>query len=67
MKKTIQCSCGELLMKADSDKVKVRGKVFIVKEEGTVYTVCKGCNAEVLVPMELKKAFTPRLFIKEVK
>lgn len=67
------CSrCDEVIIKHIGDETKIRGKVLIVKEDG-VYTVCKGCNAEIHVHLkvdnEMMKSMSEkkqlRLFIKK--
>lgn len=49
--------CGELLVKSLGNEVKVRGKVFIFRDNKS-YTVCKGCGSEVQVPVLLERGET---------
>ena len=67
MKHMVSCKCGEVLMKSQNDEIKIRGKIFLVKENGSTFTVCKSCNTEVEVPLEVKKSTPPKLIIRNLK
>jgi len=48
---TLVCKCSEVIIKAQSNGLeKVRAKVVVIKH-GKVFAVCKGCNAEVELPL----------------
>lgn len=49
-------------MKSQSGVDKIRAKVVLVRDDG-VFAVCKGCGAEVKVP--LQKSSGPRLFTRK--
>lgn len=67
MRHEVTCKCGEVLLKSQNSTLKIRGKVFMIKEDGQAYTVCKSCGSEVQMPLELKKAVQPSLFIRNTK
>lgn len=48
------CSCGEVLVKSFNGTTKVRSKVVIFRDDNA-YVVCKGCNAEIPIPISLNK------------
>lgn len=51
MNHLIHCSCGEVIVKSGSD-TKIRSKILVCKDDGA-YAVCKSCDAEVKVPLQL--------------
>jgi hypothetical protein len=51
--KNHSCLCGELLIKSTTDGLKIRGKLIIV-EDGITKSVCKSCNAEVVLPISIQ-------------
>lgn len=60
----VRCSCSEIIVKSTGDTSKIRSKILIVRGE-KVFSICKGCNSEVEVPLEVSKdALCPPLFIK---
>lgn len=62
---SFKCKCGELLVKSQSSGgYRIRGKITILR--GTkMYSICKSCDAEVLLPMEATLTVAnPKLFIK---
>ena len=63
----IRCSCSELILKSVEDESKIRSKVLIINDLG-VFAVCKGCNKEVKLPLQVDKdSINPPLFIKKYK
>lgn len=48
--KSIVCSCSEIILKSTDGEMKIRSRIMLVKN-GSAYAVCKGCNAEVKVPL----------------
>lgn len=50
MTKSIVCRCSEIILKSTDGETKIRSRVVLVRG-GNVYAVCKGCNAEVKVPL----------------
>lgn len=62
------CNCGEVLVKATDGEIKLRSKILVFKD-GRAVAVCKGCGAELVVPVSLDrdelllKSKNPRLFI----
>lgn len=51
MNHLIHCSCGEVIVKSGAD-TKVRSKILVFKDDGA-YAVCKSCDREVSVPLQL--------------
>lgn len=75
--KEICCpSCSEVIVKSmNGSEIKIRSKVTIFRDNDC-YAVCKGCNAEVAIPLKidqevLHKSLTPtkikstRLYLNE--
>lgn len=64
----IRCSCSEIILKSTEEgESKIRSKVLVIKGE-SVFAVCKGCNAEVELPLKVdNEAANPPLFIKGYK
>lgn len=63
----IRCSCSEIVLKSMGLESKIRAKVLIIKDN-QVFAVCKSCNHEVLVPLQVDTtAANPPLFIKNYK
>lgn len=62
---TFKCNCGEILVKSQtSGDYRIRGKITLLKG-GKIYSVCKGCNKEVELPMEAQvKTRDPKVFIR---
>jgi hypothetical protein len=62
------CRCGEVLVKATDGEIKLRSKIVVFRG-GRALAVCKGCNAELPIPVTLdqeellQKSKNPRLFI----
>lgn len=49
----INCKCGELIVKAiNEDNMKVRSKIIVFKGNAA-YAVCKSCDQEVKVPLQV--------------
>jgi len=48
----VHCSCGEVIVKSLGPDTKVRAKVLVFKND-TAYAVCKSCDTEVEVPLQL--------------
>ena len=44
--------CSEVIMKSAGSDTKVRCRVLIIRGDD-VYSICKGCNSEVRVPLIL--------------
>lgn len=67
----VVCACGEVLFKSMSNATKLRSKILIFRGEEAI-AICKGCGAELPVPIKLDKADllvksgNPRLFVKRV-
>ena len=61
----LRCQCNELILKSlDGENPKLRSKVLVIKGD-SVFAVCKGCSAEVRVPLKLdEELINPPLFIK---
>jgi hypothetical protein len=64
------CSCGEVLVKSQEDTIKLRSKILIFRD-GKAFAVCKGCNKEYPVPVQIDQLLMkslvdsrPHLFIK---
>lgn len=64
----IKCSCSEIVLKSVGDnESKIRSKILVIKGD-EVFAVCKGCNKEVQVPLQLDRdVANPPLFIKDYK
>ena len=62
------CKCGEVLLKSTDGSAKLRSKIVIFREGGAI-AVCKGCGAELPIPVKLDvsdmilKSRNPRLFL----
>ncbi len=48
----LHCSCGEVIVKSDTNQTKICGKVVLFKSN-KAYTVCKTCNNEQEIPVSL--------------
>lgn len=72
MQHLLTCRCGEVVIKSANGAVKIRNKMMVFRQ-GTAHAVCKGCGAEIAVPVELKKALlevqrgNPKLFLQDRK
>lgn len=64
----LTCRCGEVLVKATDAETKLRSKIIIFRQ-GRAVAVCKGCGAELPIPVTLdqqellSKSQNPKLFI----
>jgi RNase P subunit RPR2 len=60
--------CEEVIVKDAGSMAKIRGRVILIKGEN-IFAVCKGCGAEIRVPLQLDLALmkslrsNPKLFI----
>lgn len=62
---TLRCSCSEIVLKSVDGESKIRSKILVIKGD-SVYAICKGCNKEVKVPLQIDKdVVNPPLFIKD--
>lgn len=75
MRSFLACTnCHEVVIKSVNDEIKVRAKVILVRDNQTL-AVCKGCDAELEIPLTFDAALAkslaygagPRLYLKEVK
>jgi len=72
MEHIITCKCGEVVVKSANGTTKIRNKMMVFKD-GRCYAVCKGCGAEILVPVKLEPAEIndnnrrPKLFLQDRK
>lgn len=69
MNHIFSCECGEILIKAVGDLVKVRSKILLFKA-GQCFIVCKKCSTEHLAPIslgDLSKARNPPLLFVDSK
>lgn len=64
-------SCHEVVIKSIGTEIKIRAKVLLIRD-GNTFAVCKGCNAELAVPLrfdlDLAKSLLqsgPRLYLKK--
>ena len=48
----LHCRCGEVIIKSLESDTKIRSKIVVFKN-GAAYAVCKSCDAEVKVPLQL--------------
>ena len=48
------CRCGEVLVKATDGEIKLRSKIIVFRD-GKTLAVCKGCNAELPIPVTLDR------------
>jgi ribosomal protein S27E len=70
MDRLLVCRCGEVVIRSVDGVAKMRGKVTVF-QKGQAYVVCKGCGAELNVPITLNqeelliKSRTPKLFLKQ--
>ncbi len=68
MEHLLCCSkCSEVILKGLGSSAKIRGKLIVVKE-GKVFSICKGCGEEVLVPLTMDTGVitkNPALFINK--
>lgn len=63
----IKCSCSEIVLKSLDEESKIRSKIVVIKGD-SVYAICKGCNAEVQLPLKVsEEKANPPLFIKNYK
>jgi hypothetical protein len=68
----IACRCGEIVVKSLNGTTKVRSKILLFRE-GKAIAICKGCGAEMSVPLlideesTLLKSRPTRLFIRDNK
>ena len=49
------CRCGEVLVKSTNGEIKLRSKIVVFRSAGTM-AVCKGCGAELPIPVTLDKS-----------
>jgi ribosomal protein S27E len=72
MEHLITCKCGEVVVKSANGTTKIRNKMMVFKD-GRSYAVCKGCGAEIQVPVRLEPAEIsdnnrrPKLFLQDRK
>lgn len=52
MNHVLHCTCGEVIVKSLAEDTKIRAKVLVIKG-GASYAVCKNCDREVKVPLQL--------------
>jgi hypothetical protein len=52
MNHLINCSCGEVIVKALGSDTKIRAKILVFKDDAA-FAVCKSCHAEVKVPLQI--------------
>lgn len=51
---SLKCGrCGEVVLKSVGSSLKLRSKVVVFKPTGETVAVCKGCNNEVVVPVQV--------------
>lgn len=50
MQHVLMCKCSEVILKSQNGEVKIRGKLVVIRNNKT-YSVCKGCGAEVQIPL----------------
>jgi ribosomal protein S27E len=50
----IHCSCGEVIVKSQGPDTKVRAKIVVFKDNAA-FAVCKGCDSEVAIPLQLNE------------
>jgi len=62
----IRCQCSEIVLKALDQESKIRSKIIVIRD-GEVFAVCKGCNSEVSLPLQVNEKSNPPLFIKNYK
>lgn len=69
----LACSkCGEMVIKSVGGELKLRTKILLVSDEKGARAVCKGCSAELPIPMKLDldmvksmaKQQTPPLYLR---
>ena len=72
MNHILTCKCGEVVVKSVNGTTKIRNKMMVFKD-GRSYAVCKGCGAEIVVPVTLEdrdikeKCRHPRLYLQDRK
>lgn len=72
MNHLLTCKCGEVVVKSANGTTKIRNKMLVIKGNRS-FAVCKGCGAEILVPIKLEPCDfnndikQPRLFIENRK
>lgn len=72
MSSFLACSnCHEVVLKGMDSEIKIRAKVILVRED-SAFAVCKGCDAELAIPLrfdqDLAKSLSqaePRLYLKK--
>lgn len=52
MNHLINCSCGEVIVKSLGSDTKIRAKILVFKDD-SAFAVCKSCDSEVKVPLQL--------------
>lgn len=52
MNHVLHCSCGEVIVKSLAHDTKIRAKVLVIRDNVS-YAVCKSCDREVQVPLQL--------------
>lgn len=55
MNHLISCTCGQAIVKSIDGKTKILSKVLILSEDGQAVAVCKSCDKEVAVPLNLNE------------
>ena len=48
----LSCRCGEVIVKSNNSDTKIRAKIVLFRNN-EAFAVCKGCNGEVKVPLQL--------------
>lgn len=66
MNHVLTCTCGEVIVKSFSHDTKIRSKVLVVRD-GAAFAVCKRCDAEVQVPLQLDTAMMKSLVSEKPK
>lgn len=68
----LACSnCHEMIVKSVGGELKLRTKIILISEDKGARAVCKGCNTEIPIPLNLDtdmvksmaKGNTPRLYL----
>lgn len=61
MNHVLHCeNCNEVIVKSIGEEVKIRGKLLCFKK-GLAFVVCKGCDAEIEVPVKLDQELVKSL------
>lgn len=54
MNHLIHCPCGEVIVKSLGPDTKIRAKILVFRDT-TAYAVCKSCDSEVQVPLQINE------------